>query len=684
MDLRIYLKKNFQYIISVILIFIPTLISTTSLMAGNKEVTAVSSINKVTVFSGHANVERVSGNTLEPGVYTLVFPHLPVNIIDDSIRVSGKGTAAAKILNVKTEKVYLTEAFQKDIQELENDDIRLRDQSAVLDDQLNALGQKETMLKMLSDKTFEALSKQEKIAPPSLQQWQGMLDFIETTLNGIYQKRREIEIKKNALNESRSLVGKKLSMHRANREKAEKKILVDLEILQPGRLNTTVSYIIGGVQWLPQYDLRLVTTQKKAGLTCSAMVSQQTGEDWKNVELTFSTARPMVVKRIPVLSPIFMDPVIRYSGEIQGIVQMPDDDMGIPGAVVSLKGEITGERSTVTDMNGLFRFDNLAPGNYSLEYRLEGFRTVYQNNVRVSDNMITKPRARMMTGGIRQEIVVSENEKAPPQEWKNSSTAMAFNIDGVNFSSGRRGSGKSSARILTPGVVPMEDEPEEIDAQPAAVQFTRQNISLSFSLKHKESVMTNKEAQKAAIFIENVGVELEHAAVPRLSEQTFLKAVVKNTADTPFLGGGVNIFLDGIFVNTGSFGFINPGDSFDIPVGVDESVLVTREPLREKVQTKGVFKKSEKKHLGYLIQAKNFGKAAVTLRVNDQIPVSRDKKIRVVPTSIQPEPEKRKNPETEEDGIMEWVLTLAPGETKTIRVEYDLFHPEGMQIMEEI
>ena len=81
---------------------------------------------------------------------------------------------------------------------------------------------------------------------------------------------------------------------------------------------------------------------------------------------------------------------------------------------------------------------------------------------------------------------------------------------------------------------------------------------------------------------------------------------------------------------------------------------------------------------------KNFGKAAVTLRVNDQIPVSRDKKIRVVPTSIQPEPEKRKNLDTEEDGIMEWVLTLEPNETKTIRVEYDLFHPEGMQIKEEI
>lgn len=672
-------QKIFQNVMgTIVIIALTVLMPVDALQAGTKEIKAVSTIDAVTVFPEHANVERVSKHTLEPGLYTLAFSHIPTDIVDSSIRVSGKGTAKATILNVKVEKIYLAESSQKNIRELEDEDKKLGSQLMVLEDQAKSLDRKEEMLKMLSNKTAEALSNKKNVTPPSLQQWQGMLDFIETTLNGIYEKRREIEKKKNALNESRALVGNKLAKHLKGREKTEKKILVDLEILKPGGLTTTVSYIIHGVKWLPMYDLRIQTAGKKAGLTCSAMVSQETGEEWKNVGLTFSTAKPMVVKRIPTLSPIVMDSLFSRTGEIHGTVTLTDGTV-IPGLMVTLKGEMTGQRQAVTDINGMFRFDGLATGSYDLLYELEGFETVYQKSLRVENDKITTPHVEIATNVIRQEIMVSG--RAPVLDRGKASKSTSFNLDGLDTGSGGGGRVKPGKNVIS-GAAPMVAKPVEFEAREGTARVTRHNISLAFLLKHRETVASNKAAQKATIFMENVGVELEHVAVPRRSEQTFLKAIVKNASDTPFLAGKVNIFMDGTFVNTASIDFVNPGDSFEVPVGVDETVHVTREPIREEIKTKGVFKKTEKKHLGYLIQVKNYGKSTIRLRVNDQLPVSRDKKIRVVPTVIRPDVEKREK--SEEDGILEWLLTLGPGESGNIRVEYDVFHPEGMRIKEEI
>lgn len=672
-------EKIRRYVLGMmVIIAVTALMGTDALHAGAKVIKAVSDIRSVTVFPEHANVERVSKHTLEPGLYTLTFSHIPADIVDSSIRVSGKGTAKAKILNVKVEKVYLTESSRENIRELEDRDNKMESELTVLADRMKALDRKEGMLKMLSDKTAEALSNKKNVTPPSLQQWQGMLDFIETTLNGIYEKRREIEKKENALKESRALLGKELARHRKSREKTEKKVLVDLEILKAGDLTAAVSYIIHGVKWLPMYDLRIRTAEKSAGLTCSALVSQGTGEDWKNVGLTFSTAKPMVVKRIPTLSPILMDSMFSRTGEIHGTVTLEDGSV-VPGVSVTLDGAMTGRRQAVTDINGRFRFDGLAAGTYDLVYELEGFNTLYQKALRVSDDKITTPHVILEMGAIREQIVVTG--KAPVLDRMKASKSTTFDIGGVDTGSGGSGPVKLKKKVIS-GDAPMKAKPVEFEARRATARVTRHNISLSFSLKHRETVVSNKAAQRATIFMKGVGIELEHVAVPRRSGQTFLKAIVNNNTDTPFLAGRVNIFLDGTFVNTASIDFVNPGDSFEVPVGVDESVHVVREPIREQVKTKGVFKKMEKKHLGYLIKAKNFGKSVVKLRVNDQLPVSGDKKIRVVPVLIRPEVEKREK--SKDDGILEWLLTLGPGESREIRVEYDVFHPEGMRIKEEI
>ena len=60
------------------------------------------------------------------------------------------------------------------------------------------------------------------------------------------------------------------------------------------RAEVGLAYVVPSARWRPEYDLNYQRTRSKgrATLTVSAIVEQSTGEDWQNVKLRLSTARP--------------------------------------------------------------------------------------------------------------------------------------------------------------------------------------------------------------------------------------------------------------------------------------------------------------------------------------------------------------------------------------------------------
>jgi uncharacterized protein (TIGR02231 family) len=78
---------------------------------------------------------------------------------------------------------------------------------------------------------------------------------------------------------------------------------------------------VSGASWTAQYDLRAkISTEAKApsivSLHYRASITQNTGEDWNNVELTLSTASPLLTSTIPTLQSWSIrenSPVLRFS-----------------------------------------------------------------------------------------------------------------------------------------------------------------------------------------------------------------------------------------------------------------------------------------------------------------------------------------------------------------------------------
>jgi len=107
------------------------------------QITKKSSIRAVTVYPGRAMVTRELKTDVAPGRYTLAFSHLPLSLKDRSVRVTGKGTAAAKILDVQVKREILTKPVTVKVEPLKNRRAAIKKELNALSDRMKALVKKE-------------------------------------------------------------------------------------------------------------------------------------------------------------------------------------------------------------------------------------------------------------------------------------------------------------------------------------------------------------------------------------------------------------------------------------------------------------------------------------------------------------------------------------------------------------
>ncbi len=81
---------------------------------------------------------------------------------------------------------------------------------------------------------------------------------------------------------------------------------LELELINPGpiarRVELSVDYLVPGALWRPWHTARLIEAEGKLEFTCAGAVWQNTGEDWREVQLIFSTERPSLGVTPPSLA----------------------------------------------------------------------------------------------------------------------------------------------------------------------------------------------------------------------------------------------------------------------------------------------------------------------------------------------------------------------------------------------
>lgn len=270
------------------------------------DIAAVSDITAVTVFPDRANVERKAKFALPAGKNTIVFDNLPSGLITDSVRVSGKGQKSFTIGSVETKHVFQSNPAVKEEEKLQNELTRLRDKRKYLEADIKAAQTGTSFLEALSRSPAMPLpaakSPETKngMQTPALwkQGWETLQSGMKTLSREIISKQIELR----TLDSEISALQQKLNMIATGR-KSYKQVRVNVESDFAGEALLTLQYQIFGASWTPLYEARLDSDAQKVSITQFGNISQRTGEDWKDVALTLSTAVPTVQMTPPDLSP---------------------------------------------------------------------------------------------------------------------------------------------------------------------------------------------------------------------------------------------------------------------------------------------------------------------------------------------------------------------------------------------
>lgn len=270
------------------------------------DVVAEATVSAVTVYPDRATVTRTAVVELPAGASTVVVDGLPETVFTDSLRAEGLTTGDVVLGAIENKLVSSVELAAPRERELSAKLQELTDARALVEADQKALQQKQQFLVTLSQQA--ALRTRENIAEMNLkpEQWTGAADTLAGSLADVMRAvaAKGVELRK--LDEQMAAVQTELNQLQTGARNSLQ-VRVPLEAKAPARLTLNVSYQLPNATWSPVYDARLETGTGKLTLTQFGDVRQQTGEDWRNVKLTLSTAQPARGAALPPLDPMWVD-----------------------------------------------------------------------------------------------------------------------------------------------------------------------------------------------------------------------------------------------------------------------------------------------------------------------------------------------------------------------------------------
>lgn len=291
--------KILRFVFLLTLSLIPTL----AVSADLKRIPAAARITAVTVYSDRALTSRSATLNLKPGNHLIAFENLPALILDDSLRVQGRGTAAATIAGLEIRRSFLEQSGEKRIKELDEEIRVLERRSAALDAKKAGFASQKAFLESIRVAWGERISKELAVGRPTSTELLDASSFVGSGVTKAEEQSREIEFEKQGIKDTIDALRRQREQASGSGRKEIKSVEVAVEIVREGSLTLELSAIIPRAGWEPAYDVRLAADAKTAELTFRALVRQQTGEDWKDVDLTLSTARPASGGAPPELTP---------------------------------------------------------------------------------------------------------------------------------------------------------------------------------------------------------------------------------------------------------------------------------------------------------------------------------------------------------------------------------------------
>ena len=199
-------------------------------------------------------------------------------------------------------------------------------------------------------------------------------------------------------------------------------------------------------------------------------------------------------------------------------------------------------------------------------------------------------------------------------------------------------------------------------------------LNVDFDIINKQIINSDGKENLVALKSYELSTEYIYHTVPKLNQSAFLLAKISDWSQYNLMPGKANIFFEGGFVGTSQ---INPqvtSNSLLISMGVDNSIVVERLPIKEFTSSK-LIGTNKKEKIGYELIVKNKKSVPIKIEILDQIPVSQNSMIEVTL-------EEKGSAEYSEDlGKLLWTIDIDARQTKKEKFIYTVKYPKKQSII---
>ena len=606
----------------------------------------------VTIYSNGAQVTREKNVALKAGEQTVSFTGLSPYLDRNSLQVKAKG--GVTVLGVSQHYI--------------------RPDSTMLSDQLKAASRDiDEATRRLSE-----LQAQRTVLKSQLQMVEANCNIgsrtAVTPLNDIkllnkyyYEEMMDINKKLIALDTEEEKANADLARYNVIADsiagiKLKRITVVDVKVdakVQTSAL-FTLQYYVSGASWYPTYDVRSSKVDEPLQLTYKANIMQQTGEDWKDVTVTLSTANPNRSNVSPDLRTYWLDyglaaPTYNFgidNNQVSGTI-FDENNEPIIGASITVAGTQIG---TVSDVDGHYSI-TMPNGNRRLVVNYIGYES---QQATVNGNH--KDFHLQETVSFLQEVTVVGYGTSKKSKRGLYSSAAAVEREAPVENSKAAASAPKKARVL-------------VDEDDLEVAATAAKFGYEFEVKHPLTILSNNKPVSAQLGRYELPTTYAYKGVPKIDKDAFLVADATGWGELNLVEGEAMVFYDNSYVGKTILSPVE-SDTLHLSLGRDNGIQIERKLIKNNSVHK-VLSGNQTQQKDWEISVRNTRSEKVSIKVYDQVPVSQNSDITVTTEELS---DGNFNKET---GIVVWNLELNPGESRKLRLRYQVKYPKNRRLVIE-
>ena len=277
-----------------------------SALCGTLSAEAIDSrIDKVTVYPSGARVTRLVRVPLTKGINSIILNGFPSVLDLQRVQVEA-ASDGVELRTVNIDLVQQLEAYSADVRRLENAIEASRDDIAAIDDVIATAELQLHFLRGLAEGYAGKEHSEAATGQANIASWREALDTLGEGAGSAMERIRDARKDRVEAEKNLSVLERELEDMRG-RTPSSANLLVSLASASSLETDLRVHYLQQQAWWTSTYSANLETSGNVLRLAHEAQVDQNTDEDWRNVELTLSTADPGAEMQAPEQDSRFLD-----------------------------------------------------------------------------------------------------------------------------------------------------------------------------------------------------------------------------------------------------------------------------------------------------------------------------------------------------------------------------------------